>query len=50
MKQTKMYEAPKAEVIKVELQGFLCASAPEATYQFDGVVMEFNNNEGAWVQ
>lgn len=47
MKQNKqMYVAPKVELIAMELQGVLCASGP---YEFTGAVMNFENNEGAWV-
>lgn len=29
MKQNKMYEAPKVELITMEMQGILCSSVPE---------------------
>ena len=28
MKQNKMYEAPKVELITIEMQGILCSSVP----------------------
>jgi len=46
MKQNKqMYEAPKVELIEMELQGVLCSSVAE----FTGAVMNFESKEGAWV-
>ncbi|MBR7022294.1 MAG: hypothetical protein IKI09_02325 [Bacteroidales bacterium] len=35
MKQNKMYEAPKVELITMEMQGILCSSVP-ATEEFGG--------------
>lgn len=44
--QTK-YEAPKAELIEMELQGILCSSAPiEADFNATG--MAFQRKSGTW--
>lgn len=49
MKQNKqMYEAPKVELIEMQAQGVLCASAPE----LNGAGFRFNTHyqeDGAWV-
>jgi hypothetical protein len=49
MKQNKqMYEAPKVELIEMELYGVLCSSSEEA--RFDGTVMNIDRTaDGAWV-
>ena len=50
MKQSKLYVTPQIEVIKIELQGILCASAapqPEPT-SFTGTGMTFTSNDGNW--
>ena len=46
MKQTflKAYESPKAEVIEIESQGVLCASATGITIQGH---LQFNSNNGS---
>ena len=45
MKKTlKKYVAPKAELIKMELQSVLCASAQDLS----GSVMDFNSKSGSW--
>jgi hypothetical protein len=52
MKQNKqMYEAPKMELIEMELQGILCASAPEPTplpESFNGTGLNFVDKMGSW--
>jgi hypothetical protein len=46
MKKTlKMYVAPKAELIKMELQSVLCASGEQ---DLRGNVMDFTQKSGAW--
>jgi hypothetical protein len=47
MKQTKMYEAPKMEVIELGTQGVLCASIPEPV-DFTGTGMTFTTDGGNW--
>ena len=48
MKQTKMYEAPKAEVIELGTVGVLCASVVEPV-DFTGTGMNFTKNYiGNW--
>ena len=47
MKQAKMYEAPKMEVIELGTQGVLCASIPEPV-DFTGTGMEFTKGYGNW--
>lgn len=47
MKQTKMYEAPKMEVIELGTQGVLCASVPSPV-DFTGTGMEFTRGYGNW--
>ena len=48
MKQTKMYEAPKMEVIELGTQGVLCASVPSPV-DFTGTGMNFTKNYiGNW--
>jgi len=45
MKKTlKKYVAPKAELIKMELQSVLCASAQDTK----GEVMDFTTKSGSW--
>lgn len=47
MKRIKHYEAPKSEVIELEIQGVLCASNNPLT----GGVMQINDNgSGNWNQ
>ena len=48
MKQTKMYEAPKMEVIEVEPQGILCTSGGFEPTGFNGRVMELSTTTGVW--
>jgi hypothetical protein len=49
MKQNKMYEAPKVELIQMEAQGVLCASGEQpASTQFNGTTMEFSRTSGIW--
>lgn len=52
MKQSKLYVTPQIEVIKIEPQGILCASAapqpePEPT-SFTGTGMTFTTDGGNW--
>lgn len=48
MKQNKMYEAPKVELITIEMQGILCSSVPgpENFGGNTGVMLEVN--AGDW--
>ena len=48
MKATKLkvYEAPKAEVIEIESQGVLCASAPAVSTGTGGGTMNMNVQDG----
>lgn len=47
MKKTlKMYVAPKAELIKMELQSVLCSSVQ--TTNFDGTGLQLTNKSGSW--
>lgn len=48
MKTTKMkiYEAPKAEIIEIEIQGILCASAGAATTTSGGGTTNMNVQGG----
>lgn len=51
MKQNKMYEAPKVELITMEMQGILCSSVPEPepeTTAFEGSTMNFTRTSGQW--
>jgi hypothetical protein len=52
MKQTflKAYESPKAEVIEIESQGVLCASAgpASATNPVGNGGIHFGTTEGGW--
>jgi hypothetical protein len=47
MKQTKMYEAPKMEIIELGTQGVLCASVAEPI-NFNGTGMNFTRGNGEW--
>ena len=49
MKTTKLkvYEAPKAEIIEIESQGILCASADTSTGP-GGNGFQFCTNNGQW--
>ena len=47
MKQTRLYEAPKMEVIEMEPQSVLCSSVPPET-EFQGTVMNFDRKCGQW--
>ena len=50
MKQNKMYEAPKVELIEMEMQGILCSSAPEpADFNGKGLYIQGQDVNGAWV-
>jgi len=42
----KVYEAPKAEVIVIEIQGVLCASAPAASTGAGGGTTNMNVQNG----
>ena len=42
----KTYEAPHVEVIEIESQGMLCASAPAASTDADGGTTNMNVNTG----
>ena len=44
MKQNKMYEAPKVELITMEMQGILCSSVP-GPEDFGGTGLDFGNNK-----
>ena len=46
MKQNKMYEAPKVELITIEMQGILCSSVPGP----DLDPMSFGGNTGVMLQ
>lgn len=53
MKQNKMYEAPKVELITMEMQGILCSSGPEPnpdpqSTEFNGSTMNFTRTSGQW--
>ena len=43
----KVYEAPKAEIIEIESQGILCASADTSTGP-GGNGFQFGTNNGQW--
>lgn len=49
MKQNKMYEAPKVELITIEMQGILCSSVPEPeSVGFEGntgVMLQVNSGD-----
>lgn len=48
MKQNKMYEAPKVELITMEMQGILCSSVP-GPEEFNGTGFGFGQNLfGTW--
>ena len=50
MKQSKLYVTPQIEVIKIEHQGVLCASAgpqPEQT-SFTSTGLRFTSEGGNW--
>jgi hypothetical protein len=44
MKQNKMYEAPKVELITMEMQGILCSSVPAPE------TMGFGGNTGVMLE
>ena len=46
MKQTKMYEAPKMEVIELGTLGVLCSSVEPI--EFQGTGMNFTRGGGQW--
>lgn len=49
MKQNKLYVAPKVDVIMIEPQGILCASAPGLEpMDFMGTGMNFETKSGSW--
>ena len=50
MKQSKLYVTPQIEVIKIEPQGILCASAGPlpASTSFTGTGMTFTEDGGNW--
>jgi hypothetical protein len=48
MKQNKLYVAPKVDVIMIEPQGILCASAVTEPMDFMGTGMEFGTKSGSW--
>jgi hypothetical protein len=43
MKQNKMYEAPKVELITMEMQGILCSSVP-GPEEFNGTGINFGTH------
>lgn len=48
MKQNKMYEAPKVELITMEMQGILCSSVP-GPEEFNGTGVQLDQNVyGSW--
>ena len=46
MKQTKMYEAPKMEIIEMGMLSVLCASVEPI--EFNGTGMNFTRGNGQW--
>ena len=46
MKQTKMYEAPKMEIIEMGMLSVLCASVEPI--DFSGPGMNFTRGNGQW--
>ena len=47
MKQSRLYETPKMEVIEMEPQSVLCSSVPPET-EFQGTGMDFTRANGDW--
>jgi len=47
MKQNKMYEAPKVELITMEMQGILCSSVPGPD-NFNGSGFTLDQAGGTW--
>jgi predicted lipase len=49
MKQNKqMYEAPKVELIEMQAQGVLCASAEKTGFTGTGLQIDDQYTYGAW--
>ena len=48
MKQNKMYEAPKVELITIEMQGILCSSVPEPENFGGNTGVMLEVNAGDW--
>jgi hypothetical protein len=49
MKKTlKMYVAPKAELIQMELQSSVLSSSTPETANFNGVGFQFEQKNGSW--